>query len=72
MLGFIVRNIDMKKNAEKIDIIQNAELVNEIEEGMSFIEEKANTYCIYKANYLSPFGEVELQHLFYNFSLAIK
>ena len=72
MLGFTVRNIDMKKNAEKIDIIQNAELVNEIEEGMSFIEEKANTYCIYKANYLSPFGEVELKHLFYNFSLAIE
>ncbi|MGO2962565.1 MAG: hypothetical protein ACTIDE_08165 [Carnobacterium maltaromaticum] len=71
MLGFIVRDIDIKKNVEKIDNIQNQKLSNSIEKGMTFVEEKPDAYCIYKAEYLSPFGEVELQHLFYNLSLAI-
>lgn len=71
MLGFIVRDIDMKMNAEKINTIQNKELNDEVKKEMSFIKEGAKSYCIYTANYLSPFGEIELQHLFYNFSLAI-
>jgi hypothetical protein len=72
MLGFIVRNIDIKQNVAKINVIQNAELSEAINHEMSIVEEKDSQYYIYKADYFSPFGEIELQHLFYNFSLAIR
>ena len=71
MLGFMIRQVNIKENAEKINMIQNNELEEEIiKKEMVIIEEK-DFHCIYEAEYYSPFGEIKLQHLFYDFSSVV-
>ena len=68
MLGFVVRQLDIKQNTQKINELQNSELeIGTVTKEMSMIEEKGS-HCIYEAEYNSPFGVVVLQHLFYDFS----
>jgi len=71
MLGFMVRRVDMKLNAEKINNIQSDEFAKEIKKEMHLTGETAQ-YCVYEANYLSPFGEIQLHHIFYDVSIAIQ
>lgn len=71
MLGFIVRDIDLKENATKINQIQKVELPNEIKEELLMLEEIPLKYCIYRGMYSTNFGEIQLQHLFYNLSKSV-
>lgn len=71
MLGFVVEDINIKENTEKIDKIQATELKECIKNGFTVLEEKTK-YFVYTADYYAPSREVELQHVFYNFSLAIE
>lgn len=71
MLGFMVRQVDVKENAEKINKIQNDELEKETVKKEMFIIREEDSHCIYEAEYDSPFGEMTLHHLFYDFSSLI-
>ena len=71
MLGFMVCQMDIKGNAEKINVIQNNILEKDtVRKEMSIISEE-DSHCIYESGYNCSLGEVMLKHLFYDFSSAI-
>lgn len=67
MLGFVIKKIDVSANAKLIEGIQNAEPDQHMHGDFQFIESKGVTES-YKCMYQIPSGEVELCHIFSDYS----
>lgn len=68
MLAFVVKNIDIEKNIEKINQIQiknkDIKMIQELQkENMNKID-----YYLYKSSYLNEKRQIELSHIFYDLS----
>lgn len=72
MLGFLVRDIDIVKNTEKIENTQKVNLSNEVITPLMIFTNNAPACCVYSGNYKTLKGDLELHHIFYNVSGAIK
>lgn len=70
MLGFIVKKIDVSSNAKLIEEIQNADLNQQMHGNFEFIESEGVTES-YKCMYQIQSGEVELRHIFSDYSNII-
>lgn len=68
MLGFIVKNIDVEKNAQKINDIQNKNESIHIIEAMYKCKMAKEEYYLYKNKYQCKDKQIELAHMFYNLS----
>lgn len=66
MLGFIVKNIDIEKNAYKINDIQNENKNIHIIEEMHKYKKEKEEYYLYKNKYQCQDKQIELSHIFYN------
>lgn len=67
MLGFVVKKVDLSANAKLIEKIQNTDLDKHMHGNFEFIESNgvAESYkCIYRIQS----GEVELRHIFLDYS----
>lgn len=67
MLGFVVKKIDMSANAKLIEGIQNAESDQHMHGSFQFVGSKGVTNS-YKCMYQIHSGEVELRHIFSDYS----
>lgn len=67
MLGFVVKKIDISSNVKLIEEIQNADLSQQMHGNFEFIESKDVTES-YKCMYQIQFGEIELCHIFSDYS----
>lgn len=67
MLGFVVKKIDVSANAKLIEKIQNAELDQYMHGDFQLVESEGVTES-YKCMYQIPSGEVELRHIFSDYS----
>lgn len=67
MLGFVVKKIDVSVNAKLIEEIQNAELDQYMHGDFQLVESEGVTES-YKCMYQIPSGEVELRHIFSDYS----
>ena len=67
MLGFVVKKIDISSNAKLIEEIQNADLSQQMHGNFEFIESEGITES-YKCMYQIQSGEVELRHIFSDYS----
>lgn len=67
MLGFVVKKIDVSANAKLIEEIQNAELDQYMHGDFQLVESEGVTES-YKCMYQIPSGEVELRHIFSDYS----
>lgn len=67
MLGFVVKKIDVSSNAKLIEEIQNADLNQQMHGNFEFIESEGVTES-YKCMYRIHSGEVELRHIFSDYS----
>ena len=70
MLGFVVKKIDVSANAKLIENSQNKELNQNMYGNFEFIEKKGVTES-YKCMYQIQSGEVELCHIFSDYSSII-
>lgn len=70
MLGFVVKKIDVSANVKLIENIQNKELDQYMHGGFEFIEKKGVAES-YKCMYQIQSGEVELCHIFSDYSSII-
>ena len=71
MLGFIVKKIDVSANVRLIEKIQNAELDQHMHGGFQLIK-RDNMTESYKCIYQIKAGEVELRHIFSDYSSIIQ
>lgn len=71
MLGFVIKDIDISDNALKIEKKQNAE-VNEHMHGSFELVNKVKKHEMYKCTYYIESGEVELRHIFSDFSNVVE
>ena len=67
MLGFVVKKIDISSNVKLIEEIQNADLSQQMHGNFEFIESKDVTES-YKCMYQIQSGEIELCHIFSDYS----
>lgn len=67
MLGFVVKKIDMSANAKLIEKIQNTDLDKHMHGNLGFIESNGVVES-YKCIYKIQSGEVELRHIFSDYS----
>lgn len=67
MLGFVVKKIDVSANAKLIEEIQNAESDHHMHGDFQLVESKGVTES-YKCMYQIHSGEVELHHIFSDYS----
>ncbi len=67
MLGFVVKKIDVSSNAKLIEEIQNAELDQHMHGDFQLVKSEGVTKS-YKCMYQIPSGEVELRHIFSDYS----
>lgn len=67
MLGFVVKKIDVSANAKLIEGIQNTEPNQHMHGDFQFIKSKGVTES-YKCIYQIPSGELELRHIFSDYS----
>ena len=70
MLGFIVKKIDVSANAKLIEKIQNAELDEHMHGNFQLVKSEGVTES-YKCIYQIRSGEVELCHIFSNYSSIV-
>lgn len=70
MLGFVVKKIDVSANAKLLEGIQNAELNQHMHGNFQFVESKGVTES-YKCIYQIPSGELELCHIFSDYSSIV-
>ena len=70
MLGFVVKEIDISSNTKLIEEIQNADLNHQMHGNFEFIDSKGVTES-YKCIYQIQHGEVELRHIFLDYSSII-
>lgn len=71
MLGFVVKKIDMSANVQLIEGIQNADLDQHMHGDFELIEEDGATKS-YKCMYHIQSGELELRHIFSDYSSVIE
>lgn len=71
MLGFVVKKIDISANAQLIEEIQNADLDQHMHGGFELIEGDGATKS-YKCVYHIQSGELELRHIFSDYSSVIE
>jgi len=69
MLGYVVRDIDVSRNTEEIDKLQHKLLVGTMVGSMSLICDDGKGFSHYQCSYQNL--NIELTHLFYNFSDVI-
>ena len=67
MLGFVVKKIDISSNTKSIEEIQNTELSQQMHGNFEFIKNEGVSE-IYKCMYQLPSGDVELHHIFSDYS----
>ena len=67
MLGFVVKKIDVSANAKLIEEIQNVDLDQHMHGDFQLVERSGVTES-YKCMYQIQFGEVELRHIFSDYS----
>ena len=67
MLGFVVKKIDMSVNAQLIESIQNADLDKHMHGNFELVGNRSVTES-YKCIYQIQSGEVELRHIFSDYS----
>lgn len=70
MLGFVVKKIDISANAKLIEEIQNAELNQYMHGDFQLVASEGVTES-YKCKYQIQSGEVELRHIFSDYSSII-
>lgn len=70
MLGFVVKKIDISSNVKTIEEIQNADLNQQMHGNWEFIKSEGVTKS-YKCMYQVHSGEVELRHIFLDYSSVI-
>jgi hypothetical protein len=72
MFGYVVRAISISDNACKIDRLQNTLLRGATATSFILNQNDATLYYVYKCKYESnSIGQVQLSHLFFDFSSAI-
>lgn len=67
MLGFVVKRIDVSANVKRIEEIQNSESDQQMHGAFQFVKSKGVTES-YKCTYQIHSGEVELRHIFSDYS----
>ncbi|GEM_PF-591945 len=73
MFGFVVKPIDINANSVSIEIIQQLELKDCIKKSLHMIDFEKSQFYLYSSEYnISQQRILELQHLFFDFSLIIK
>ncbi|MBU5362638.1 hypothetical protein KQI58_16315 [Enterococcus raffinosus] len=72
MLGFLVKNFDIIENTEKIDKTQKTNLPTEVVTPLNIFLNNAPSCCVYSGNYRTLKGDLEIHHIFYNVSAAMK
>lgn len=70
MLGFVVKKVDMSDNAKLIEKIQNKDLDKNMHGNFEFIESNGVVES-YKCIYKIQSGEVELRHIFSDYSSIV-
>lgn len=70
MLGFVIKDIDISGNALKIEKIQNAN-DNAYMHGSFELVNKVKKHEMYKCTYYIESGELELRHIFSDFSNVV-
>ena len=70
MLGFVVKKINMSANALLIEKIQNADLDEHMHGNFELVGNRSVTKS-YKCIYQIQAGEVELRHIFSDYSSII-
>lgn len=70
MLGFVVKKVDMSANAKLIEKIQNTDLDKHMHGNFEFIESNGVVES-YKCIYKIQSGEVELRHIFSDYSSIV-
>lgn len=70
MLGFVVKKVDMSANAKLIEKIQNKDLDKHMHGNFEFIE-SIGVVESYKCIYKIQSGEVELRHIFSDYSSIV-
>lgn len=71
MFGFIVKDIDMKKNIAKINSIQKSIPGISIKTELLDLKSKIKNSYVYFSEYYVKRQELELRHLFYDFSRIV-
>lgn len=71
MLGFVVKNINIKLNIEKIDEIQNQIEDIHICGNLERVNKEKEEYYLYRNKYICGDKKIELSHLFYDLSDVI-
>jgi len=71
MLGFVIKNIDIKTNTNKINEIQKVELNKELKEEFKLLNEIPSRCSIYSSFYECSSRKIQLQHIFYDLSKAV-
>jgi hypothetical protein len=72
MLGFVVKNIDIKMNTTEIDTLQTTILSDLVHSNLLLLQQKNNEYHLYSGAYNVDNDLLELQHIFYTFSDIVK
>jgi hypothetical protein len=72
MLGFVVKNIDIKINTTEIATFQTTILGKLVHSNLSLLQQKSNEYHLYSGAYNGDSDLLELKHIFYNLSDIIK
>jgi len=72
MFGYVVQAIDIPKNAEKIKDLQSQILGNVTTGKFLLLCHDAADYYVYSCLYQSGGQNIELRHLFCDFSMAVK
>lgn len=71
MLGFVVKNINIELNINKINEIQNQIEDIHISENLERVNKEKEEYYLYRNKYICDDKEIELSHLFYDLSDVI-
>jgi hypothetical protein len=68
MFGFVVSAISITENVLKIDDLQRTILKEAIKTGLHEIKRDTNEYCVHSGLYFTGGSELEIKHLFFDFS----
>lgn len=72
MLGYVVKSINVSENTAKIDNIQRNCLADIEVSAMEAVCESADGFSRYQCIYKSTNANIELTHLFYDFSDVVE
>jgi len=72
MFGYVIKTIDVPDNTGKIDSLQDSLLKGVASTKFALLQKDDSQYYVYICKYSSPhIGQIELWHLFYDFSDVI-